>query len=75
MLSIIVPIINMIFLVWIEYRMMEFHRFHSQVTSRPLEEIDKWGKQQNNTNLYGLISIISTLSVGAVFVILLIKSK
>lgn len=73
-LSIIVPLLNMVFLLWIEYRMMEYHRFMSMFTKKPIKEISKWGKHQNFTNLYGLLSIISTLAVGLYFMILLVRS-
>jgi hypothetical protein len=65
--TILIPIANLILLVFIEYRMMEKNRFESQITKKPPKEIDKWGKGINYTNLYSLLSIGSTAIVTMVF--------
>lgn len=65
--SILVPIINMCFLIFIEYRMMEKSRFQSQIGSKTQSDIEKWGKGISQTNLYSLGIIATTIVVIVVF--------
>lgn len=57
---ILVPIANLVFLIFIEYRMMEKSRFEADVTSKNSEQIEMQGKRINQTNLYSLLTIVST---------------
>jgi len=70
-LFILVPILNMLYLIWIEYRMLQKSRFESMVTQKTQNEINQWGKDIQKTNLLSLISIILTLIVAIIFVYLL----
>jgi hypothetical protein len=65
--SILIPIINMLFLIFIEYRMMEKSRFQSDIRNKRQDEITKWGKGIAKTNLYSLFIIITTFVVIGVF--------
>ena len=58
--TILIPIANLIILLFIEYSMMGKSRFESEITKRPVTQISTWGKSIERTNLYSLISIIST---------------
>ena len=40
-ISIILQILNLSFLIWIEYRMMEKSRFEVDINQRPVSEVDK----------------------------------
>lgn len=66
--TIMIPVINMIYLIWIEYRMMEKSRFESSIKSKTREEIDKWGKSISINNWLSLLSITLTLIVAAYFI-------
>jgi len=65
--TILIPIVNLIVLLFIEYKMMEKSRFESNIINALPSEITKWGKNINNTNLYSLIAIISTSIVTLIF--------
>lgn len=65
--AILFPIINMLLLIVIEYRMMEKSRFQSDIRNKRAEDIAKWGKGISNTNLYSLLIIFTTLIVTSVF--------
>lgn len=66
-LNIIIPIINLGFLIFIEYRMMNKSRFESDVRKKTKEQLDKHGISINKTNLYSLSTIISTFLVTMYF--------
>lgn len=65
--TIIVPVINLGFLIYIEYRMMEKSRFEANVRSKNKDQIDKHGLSINKTNLYSLAAIASTTIVTMYF--------
>lgn len=67
LLSILIPLCNLMLLIYIEYRMMEKSRFESKIMDQSSSTIDKYGKRINNTNLFSLLSIFSTLSVTLLF--------
>ena len=71
--TIIIPIINMAFLIWIEYRMMEKSRFESEMTKKSLTDINSWGKKINSTNLFSLLIIITTTIVTIIFLYYFLK--
>lgn len=73
--TILIPIVNMVFLIWIEYRMMEKSRFESDITTKPLAEIHKYGKGIEKTNLYSLLSILSTSAVTLFFLYFLLHKR
>ena len=69
---IIAPLMNLMLLIFIEYRMMEFHRFSSDYSNRTLEEIQENGKESTKTTLYSLLSIAATLIVAILFFLMII---
>lgn len=70
---ILLPIFNMLNLVFVDYEMMEKSRFESAIMSKSQKEIQNHGKRISKTTWRSLFTIISTLIVTFVFVIELIK--
>ena len=71
--SILIPIANLAFLVFIEYRMMEKSRFDANITQKNQHDIGKYGKAIKKTNLFSFLTILSTLFVTCVFLRYLLK--
>jgi len=65
--SVFIPLCNLMVLIYIEYRMMEKSRFESNIMDQTSSTINKYGKRISNTNLFSLLSIISTVSVTILF--------
>ncbi|KAF2516262.1 hypothetical protein E0W68_12065 [Flavobacterium salilacus subsp. salilacus] len=70
--TIVIPLMNLWFLILIEYRMMEKSRFEASITQQPIHLIDKYGESINKTNLFSLLSIITTLFVTICFLYLIL---
>ena len=70
--TIFIPICNLIFLIYIEYRMMEKSRYEAEITKKPFDEMENHGKSINLTNLYSLLTIFTTLVVTCFFLYYLI---
>ena len=73
--GIIIPILNLGFLLLIEYRMMEKSRFDSDVRNKTQVQIDKNGKSIDRTTRYSLYAILSTLIVAGIFMFKLFTIK
>ena len=65
--TIFFPIVNLCFLIFIEYEMMGKSRFESSIKSQPFDKYDQHGKRITRTNWYSLGSIFTTLIVTIVF--------
>lgn len=66
--NILIPIFNLIFLIFIEYRMMELSRAESNIKRMPISELPKkLYKRYNSVTLYSLGSIITTAIVTGIF--------
>ena len=65
--TIIIPVINLWFLIYVDYRMMEKARYEASIMSQPFDTYDKHGKELTNTNLLSLMSIITTMIVTIAF--------
>lgn len=70
--TILIPILNLCFLIFIEYEMMEKSRFESSIKSQPFDKYEAHGRSVLRTNLYSLVSIFTTLIVTVVFLCYLI---
>lgn len=70
--TILIPITNLWFLIYIDYRMMEKSRFEASIMSQPVNKFDWHGKYIRNTNLLSLLSIMTTLFVTLSFLYYLI---
>jgi hypothetical protein len=72
-LVIIVPLLNLIFLILIEYLMMEKSRKEYGIEDFDIDELlDFVNKKDLKTNQYSLLSILSTLCVFLFFMYLLV---
>lgn len=60
---ILLPIFNMLNLVFVDYEMMEKSRFESAIMSKSQEEIQNHGKRISKTTWRSLFTIISTLNI------------
>jgi len=70
---IMVPLLNLIFLIFIEFLMMEKSRKEAGVDELGLDEfIDFSENKDKKTTLYSLFAIITTLAVFAYFLFLLL---
>jgi hypothetical protein len=65
--NILVPIMNLMILIFVEYRMMEKNRFDADISNKSFAEIQKQGGAITKTNLFSLETIISTSIVTAHF--------
>ena len=63
----LVPIVNLIIIVYIEYRMMEKSRFEASIKSMPSNAITKYGKTIDRTNQYSLVILSTTAIVTLIF--------
>jgi hypothetical protein len=70
--TIFIPIANLMVLIYVEYRMMEKSRYESEIMQKPIEEFEKHGKDINKTNLYSLLTILTTFIVTTFFLYYLI---
>ncbi|MBK9330476.1 MAG: hypothetical protein IPM95_14515 [Sphingobacteriales bacterium] len=70
--SILIPVFNLILLIFIEYRMMERSRFEARITDKKFSEMYKHGRLTQNTNLYSLLSILTTTIVTIIFICYLV---
>lgn len=67
-LTILIPVFNLILLLYINYRLMEKYRFESSITTQPFDLFDKHMKRGDVTNLWSLVAIASTLLVTGSFI-------
>lgn len=67
--TILIPISNLILIIYIEYRMMENSRKYSNITKMSLEEIEKNNQYSDNTTLLSFMVIITTSLVTLIFLI------
>jgi hypothetical protein len=71
---ILIPIINLVILIFIEYRMMKKSRLDASIMSKDINQISQIGLVIRNTNLYSLLTIITTTVVGIIFLCFLLGS-
>ncbi len=71
--TIIIPILNLWFLIYIDYRLMEISRIESKITSISKSDIDKYGRAISKTTLISLLAIITTFLITVIFIFLLLK--
>ena len=71
--QIFVPLINLVILIYIEYKMMQKSRFEAGILDVNFEEITKLGNMISKTNNYSLLSIFSTFVVTLFFIFNLLK--
>jgi hypothetical protein len=72
--NILIPICNLLILIYVEYRMMEKSRFDATIFTIPMDNLKDYRKRNNITNLFSLFSIITTLLVTSMFLYYLFTS-
>lgn len=70
---IFIPFINLVILIYIEYKMMQKSRFETNILETNFDEIPKLGVMISKTNYYSLLSIFSTSVVAIFFLFNLLK--
>jgi hypothetical protein len=70
--TIFIPIANLMVIIYVEYRMMEKSRYESEIMQKQMEEFEKHGKNINKTNIYSLLTIVTTFIVTTFFLYYLI---
>lgn len=70
--TILIPITNLWFLIYIDYRMMEKSRYEASIMTQPFDTLKKHGKKIRNTTLLSLLSIVTTFTVTVSFLYYLI---
>lgn len=69
----ILPVINMLLLVFVDYEMMEKSRFESDIMNKSNKEICQYGKKISKTTFRSLFTFFSTLAITIIFIIQLIN--
>ncbi|GGG51644.1 hypothetical protein [Epilithonimonas arachidiradicis] len=64
---ILVPLLNLCFLMYIEFRMMEKSRFEANILEKSKTQIEEQGKQIRKSTNYSLLSIFTTFVVTCFF--------
>jgi hypothetical protein len=72
--TIFIPLLNLCFLIFIEYEMMEKSRFEASIKTQQFDKYDIHGKRIKRTNLYSLLSIFTTIIVTAFFIFYLTRN-
>lgn len=71
--TVIIPLVNLVVLIYIEYKMMEKSRIESNITRLPMTHISKHKNAIDSTNQYSLVIITSTLLVTLSFLYYILK--
>lgn len=71
---ILIPIVNFLFLLFVDYQMMQKSRLESNYKSLSPAERDKYEKLISSSNQYSLLTIITTMIVMVVFTYLLVNN-
>jgi hypothetical protein len=70
----LIPVLNVFLLLYVDYRMMEKSRLQSEIKSLGPKDITRYKRLIQNTNLYSLASILTTIGVTSFFTYLLIRN-
>jgi len=71
--TILIPFINLAFLIILEIKMMGKSRFESEIRKKPKSEIAKWGNKINNITFYSFCIILTTFIVACIFLWLFLR--
>lgn len=72
--NIVIPILNLCFLIFIEYEMMEKSRFEASIKTQNFDKYESHDERISRTNWYSLLSIMTTLIVAIIFLYFLFSS-
>jgi hypothetical protein len=71
---ILIPFINLVFLVYLEYRMMELSRSEANILETPIKDLEKrLYKKYPKVTLLSFLAILSTSIVTITFLILILN--
>lgn len=73
--SFIIPTLNTLLLLYIDYRMLLRARLQANITKISGKDRDRYGSIQTATNLLSLLSIYSTIAILVVFGFFLLSSR
>lgn len=73
--SLIIPSINSVLLLYVDYRMLLRARLQANITKVSENDRNRYGAIQTGTNLYSLLSIYSTITVLLVFGYFLLSTR
>ncbi|HZX57837.1 MAG TPA: hypothetical protein VFE54_03895 [Mucilaginibacter sp.] len=73
--SLVIPTINTLLLLYVDYRMLLRARLQSNITNVDGKDRERYGAIQGGTNLLSLLSIFSTVIVLVVFGYFLLSSR
>lgn len=73
-LILVIPLINLAFLILVDYRMMEEGRFLSRIKEKTTKEIDAHSKIQTKTTLLSLLTIVTTSLVTAALLVIVFNN-
>jgi len=74
MIYILIPIFNLVFLIFLEYRMMELSRAEANILTTPVKNLEKnLYKKYPKVTLLSFFAIISTSIVTITFLVLIIN--
>lgn len=73
--SLIIPAINSVLLLYIDYRMLLRARLQANITKIGEKDQNRYGTIQTGTNLYSLLSIYSTITVLLIFGYFLLSTR
>lgn len=71
--TILIPIANLVILLYLEYQMMEMARFESSIAEKYPDEIEKHKDKILHANLWSLFAMMTTLVVTGFFVYYLLR--
>lgn len=70
----IFPVLNMVFMIIIDYRQMEIHRYASNEMEWKQEQRDEYGRKISKQTLISLSSILTTIICLGILIITLLKT-
>lgn len=73
--TILIPFVNLSFLIIIEWLMLSKSKFESQLRKKSQLEIHKWGKGISDINLYSLLMVLTTSGVTGYFLYLFFGAR
>jgi hypothetical protein len=74
MSNIIFPFINLVFLIFVEYRMMELSRVEANILNISLNQLEtKLFRKYSKVTLLSFFAILSTLTVTIIFLTLILR--
>jgi len=71
--TILIPFVNLAFLIILEIKMMGKSRFESEIRKKSKSEIEKWGNKITYITFYSFCIILTTFIVACIFLWLFLR--